>query len=64
MIKLLVYALSLIISTFAISGINFENIIKRNHVNEARVLSMLLILALTYLIANLVLDVSHINILN
>lgn len=64
MIRIFVYALSLIISTFAISGVNFDNIIKRNHVWEARILSIVIILSLTYLVANFILDVSSINIFN
>lgn len=64
MIKLFVYALSLIVSTFAISGINFDNLIKKNHVWEARFLGMLMVIALAYLIANFILDASHITILN
>ncbi len=64
MVKFFVYALSLIISTFAVSGINFNNIIKRNHIWEARILSMVIILALTYLVANLIFDITNINIFN
>lgn len=64
MIRLFIYALSLIISTFAVSGINFEHIIKKNHIWEARILSMLLVLGLTYLLANLILDIGNINIFN
>lgn len=64
MIRIFIYALSLIISTFAISGINFDSIIKRNHVWEARVLSIVIILALTYLVANFILDIASINIFN
>lgn len=64
MIRIFIYAISLIISTFAISGINFDNIIKRNHVWEARFLGIVLILSLTYLVANFILDVASINIFN
>ncbi|MBQ6840893.1 MAG: DUF1146 domain-containing protein [Bacilli bacterium] len=47
--KVYVYAFMLLASTFALSGINFENVFKRNRIWEARVLVMLLIAALTYL---------------
>lgn len=64
MIRFFVYALSLIITTFAISGINFDNIIKRNHVWEARIFSIVIILALTYLLASFIFDIASINIFN
>lgn len=64
MVKFFIYALSLIVTTFAISGINFDNIIKKNHVWEARFFSIVIILALTYLVANLIFDVSSITIFN
>lgn len=64
MLKLLVYVLSLICSIFAVSGINFEHIIKRNHVSEARFLFCIISFALTYLLANFILDLMAIEIIN
>lgn len=62
-LKIFLYAISLLASTFAVSGINFDGIIKRNHVWEARFLSVILILVLTYLLTNLMYDLININIM-
>ena len=50
--KVYIYAFMLFASTFAVSGINFENIIRKNKVWEARILAALFIGALTYLASN------------
>lgn len=54
--KIIVYAISLLCSTFAVSGINFDGFIKKNHVWEARFLSVILILSLSYLLSGFILD--------
>lgn len=64
MIRFFVYAICLIISTFAISGVNFDNIIKRDHIWEARFLSIVIILSLTYTVANLFFDIASISFFN
>lgn len=57
--KIYVYVISIFISAFAISGINFNNVFRKNKVIEARVLILLLSLALGYLVGSLV--ISFIN---
>lgn len=51
-IELIIYAISLLSSTFAVSGLKLDNIIRPNHIWEARFLSILLIFALSYLVSN------------
>ena len=59
-IKILVYGIMLLVSTFAVSGININNIIKTNHIWEARIFTTLTIMALTYLSGSLILDILNI----
>lgn len=54
--KVYIYAFMLFASTFAISGINFENIIRKNKIWEVRILVALLIGALTYLTSNFIIS--------
>lgn len=62
-VDLIIYLLSTVISAFAVSGINFDYIIKKGHVWEARFLSIILILSLSYLLTNFFLSILSINIL-
>lgn len=55
-IKLALYILFSFVSAFAISGINFNGIIKKDKVVEARVLVIILSLSLSYLLTNFVFD--------
>ena len=49
-----IYIVSVLLSTFAISGINFNNLFRKNKVFEARTLVVLLVLALGYLVGTFV----------
>lgn len=55
--KVYIYALMLLASVFAISGINFDGIIKRSKVFESRVLVILLIMSLTYLSSSFIINI-------
>lgn len=55
--KLFIYFISLLISTFAITGINFDGIIKKNHIWEARFLVFLFIIGFSYILTNFVYDI-------
>ena len=57
-----IYALALVCSTFAISGINFDGFIKKNHVWEARFLAVLMILGLSYVVAQFFISITNIRI--
>ena len=52
--KTYIYIVSVLLATFAISGINFNNMFRKNKVVEARVLVVLLVLALGYLVGSFV----------
>ena len=53
-IKTYIYIVSVLLSTFAVSGIHFNNLFRKNKVAEARVLIVLLVLALGYLVGSFV----------
>ncbi len=55
MLKIVLYIIFAFISAFAISGINFNGIIKKGKVIEANVLVIILSLAMSYLLTNFVL---------
>ncbi len=55
-IKVILYVIFTFISAFAISGINFNGIIKKDKNIEARVLVIILSFALGYLLTNFVID--------
>lgn len=54
--KLFIYIITLFASIFALSGINFDGFIKTNKALEARILVILLSLALSYLVTNFITD--------
>ncbi len=54
--KIYLYAIFLFLSIFTLSGINFEKIMKKNKVIEARLLIMVLSFALSYMLTNFVYD--------
>ncbi len=52
--KTYIYIISVLLSTFALSGINFNNFFKKNKIIESRVLIILFSLALGYLVGTFV----------
>ena len=52
--KTYIYIISVLLSTFTISGINFNNVFKKNKVVEAKIFVILLVLALGYLVGSFV----------
>lgn len=54
--KIYVYVFFSMLSAFALSGVNFEKIIKKNRVWETRVLVLLLSLVMGYLVTNFILE--------
>lgn len=55
-IKTYIYVISVLLSAYALSGINYDAIIKKNKVIEARILVILLSIALGYLLTNFITD--------
>lgn len=54
--KVFVYAISLFVTVFAFSGINFNNFFRINHKLEARVFVMLLIISVSYLVSSFIIS--------
>lgn len=54
--KIYLYALFLFLSIYMFSGVNFEKIMKKDKVIEARILIMTLSCAMAYLLTNFVCD--------
>lgn len=58
-IKLCIYALSLLLSAFGLNALDFNKIIKQNRVVEARVLYFILLIVFTYIIGQFVISVMY-----
>lgn len=54
--KIYLYALFIFLSIFIFSGVNFEKIMKKDKVIEARLLVICLSFSMGYILTNLVLD--------
>ena len=56
MYKAAIYAISVLLSIYALSGINFNNFFKKEHELEAKVFIIILAFALGYLLASFIMD--------
>lgn len=56
MYKSAIYIISVLLSVYAISGINFNNFFKKNRELEAKIFVILLAFSMGYLIANFLID--------
>ena len=54
--KAYIYVITLFLSIFAISGVNFDSFIRKNKVIEARILAILLGICCSYLVTNFITD--------
>ncbi len=54
--KAIIYVITLFISIYALSGVNFDGFIKTNKAIEARLLVILLSIASSYLVTNFITD--------
>jgi uncharacterized integral membrane protein (TIGR02327 family) len=52
--KTYIYIVSVLLSTFALSGINFTNFFKKNKEIEAKIFVVLIVIALGYLVGSFV----------
>jgi uncharacterized integral membrane protein (TIGR02327 family) len=64
MIKAVVYIISVLISVFAVSGINFNNFFKKGHIWEARLFVVVISFIMGYLLAEFIINFSDITIIN
>ena len=56
-IKIIVYLVTILCTTFAMTGINFNNFFKKNHVWEARFFIAIVIMSISYLLTSFIFDV-------
>ena len=56
-IKIAMYVVSMLCTTFAVSGINFTNFFKRDHIWEARFFIAILILSVSYILTAFTYDI-------
>ena len=56
MYNLLLYIIVFIIVIWAIDGLNINHLFKKNHIYQARVFYIILIMSLTYLTTNFILE--------
>jgi len=56
MVKFCLYIFSLVVVMYAIDGVNINAIFKKNQVVKARLFYFIIILCLTYLLANFMYD--------
>ena len=54
--KIYIYVITMLLSAYAISGVNFDKFIKANKAIEARVLVIILSIACSYLVTNFITD--------
>ena len=56
-IKIIVYLVTILCTTFAMTGINFNNFFKKNHIWEARFFIAIVIMSISYLLTSFIFDV-------
>ena len=54
--KMILYVINVFLATYILSGINFDKIMKRNKVIEARILVLVLSFMASYLLTNFIVD--------
>ena len=64
MIKVIVYIISVLISIFCLSGINYNNFFKKNHIWEARFFIVVVSLIMGELLANFIINFASLSIIN
>lgn len=59
--KIYFYAIFMFLSIYILSGINIEKIMKKNKIVEAKLLIMVLSIALSYIVTNFIFDFVNIS---
>lgn len=54
--KLIIYVITVLLSTYTLSSINFNNFFKKNKVFEARLFILMLSFIMGYLLTNFIVD--------
>ena len=55
--KIIIYCVMILLSTFIVSGLNINELFKKNHKIEARLFIVVLIVSMSYLLTNFVTDI-------
>lgn len=63
MFRTVIYILSVIISSFVMTGINFNNFFKKNHIWEARLFVVIVSLIMGYLLAEFIINFAEASII-
>ena len=63
MIEIIVYIICVLLSIFAVSGINFNNFFKKNHIWEARVFIVIISFVMGYLLAEFIINFTNLSII-
>ena len=63
MVKTVIYMISVIIPCFVMTGINFNNFFKKNHVWEARLFVVIVSLIMGYLLAEFIINFAEASII-
>lgn len=50
LVRMFLYAIAAVFSTFAVSGMNLNGLFKKNHVWEARIFVVILIICMTHIL--------------
>ena len=61
MYKTVIYILSVLLSIFIVSGINFNNFFKANHVQEARCFIVVISFVMGYLFGSFIIECLNIS---
>ena len=64
MIKVIIYIISVLISIFCLSGINYNNFFKKNHIWEAKIFFLVISLIMGDLLANFIINFGSLSIIN
>ena len=59
--KQIIYIVCTFVSYFALSGVNFNHIIKTNKEKEAKTLVFILAMAIAYLLTNYIIDFTNLG---
>jgi len=62
--KAIVYIMSILVAIFAVSGINFNNFFKKNHIWESRIFIVIISFIMGFLLAEFIINFSEITIIN
>jgi uncharacterized integral membrane protein (TIGR02327 family) len=59
--KAYLYVITVLLSAYALSGVNFDNFIKKNKALEARILVIITSLIMGYLLTNFITDFFNVS---